>query len=781
MLRAGLLTGALCSQHTGGLPFRGLDGILHNKMERIEHFVPGSQEGELGVLARLRWPIPGLVARAYVLAYTEPDEMVLVPYCQGPSAIREILGSGRRAVALNFDPLLALVVETALDLPPARDLDAAVARLGDSLKQEIPLRRYLDGLYASTCPACLRPAVADYFIWDREQGAPIAKQLSCPACAWDGQAAVDAEDRERLAEVPARGMHYHYVLDRVAPQPQSVALRARLEQLLELYSPRNLYALAELTLKIESIFPEGPLQEVLKVLLADCLDRCSSLVVLPGHRARRRGLSRPARFLERNVWHAFESAVARFQALAAKPVAGLVGSLEAYREAAEEAAGVVGQGLVRDLGQNLPPRSLRLILVSPPALDSAVWSLSYLWSAWLLGAEAAAPLRPLLRQRTPDLAWYARVMAGSFRTLGSLLRDDGRIVVILSGQRPALVEALVVAAGQARLGMTSLVQGDSDYRLELAPTFPPAALGTDDARRTAVEGAIETIRMWGQPVPWRSLHAAVLARLVAAGLLGRASGAEDRGPSAPDWVAEQITAALHAAAFVRLPGPERGQELWWLAHPTNLAPPLCDRVESEAHQILRDALALTRDDFAAMLYARFPGTFTPDGDLVTSCLESYGYQASPDYWQLRREDVPASREAERSSMIRHLMALGRKLGYRASPREPFDVAWLEGQQARAVFVVRWQAAVAEALAMTGQAAAARPYLLIPGGRAALVSYKLAHNPLWQQQVDEAGWRFIKYRHVRQLVAQPEVDEYALRTIIGLDPIVERERAQLPLF
>ena len=96
--------------------------------------------------------------------------------------------------------------------------------------------------------------------------------------------------------------------------------------------------------------------------------------------------------------------------------------------------------------------------------------------------------------------------------------------------------------------------------------------------------------------------------------------------------------------------------------------------------------------------------------------------------------------------------------------------------------MRWQAAVGEALALGGQAAGAHPYLVIPGGRAALVSYKLAHNPLWQQAVDEAGWRFIKYRHVRQLVAQPEVDEYALQTIVGLDPIVEQEAgASFPLF
>jgi hypothetical protein len=35
--------------------------------------------------------------------------------------------------------------------------------------------------------------------------------------------------------------------------------------------------------------------------------------------------------------------------------------------------------------------------------------------------------------------------------------------------------------------------------------------------------------------------------------------------------------------------------------------------------------------------------------------------------------------------------------------------------------------------------------------------------------------------VRQLVDQPDINEYALQTIIGLDPIVEKEQAQLSLF
>lgn len=755
-------------------------------MEKIDYFVPGNQVVEQGILVRLRRPIPPGVTHVYTKIYTKPGEVVLAPYCQGPAVVREALDAGCRTLALNYDPVLIMVVEAALAPLPVRELDTAVARLGDSLKQGVPLRRYLTELYATTCPACLRPAVADYFVWDRERGAPVAKYLRCPACAWDGRTAVDPEDRERLDEVPVQGMHYHYVLDRVMPQRQGNAFHTRLQTLLTLYSARNLYALAELTLKIESLFPEGPTRQVLKVLLLDCLDRCCSLSPLPGSTARQRGLRRPGRFLERNVWHAFEQAATRLQDWTEKPVPGLVDSLESFPMSGEEGAGFVGQGLVRDLLRSLSPRSIRLILVSPPLLDSAVWSLSYLWGAWLLGTEAVAPLRPLLRQRTPDPTWYARVMAGSFRNLASLLGDRGRLVLIMTGQRPAMIEALLLAASEARLGVVTLVQCGADYRLELTPTFPQPVASTPTAlevqiQEMVVEAARGAIQVRGEPVAWRSLHTAVLRRLAETGLLVRMLENKDAMPSPFDAIAEQVKLALEVPVFLPLLGGEGEEMMWWLAHPTDVAAPLCDRVEAEAYQVLQDTLALTESDFARAVYACFPDALTPGAELVAACLRAYGHELTPDYWQLRREDLPAARQAERQDMIDLLLALGQRLGYQTAHWEPFDVAWLQGGQVRAAFVVHWRAAVSDALALSDRAAGIQPYLVIPGGRAALVSHKLAHNPLWQQVVDEAGWRFIKYRHVRQLASQSEVDEYVLRTVVGLDPIVEREQAQLPLF
>lgn len=765
-------------------------------MTPIEHFVPGSWAGGQGeeVLARLRWPVPPGVIRAYLEAYTRPGDSVLVPFCQDAAEVREVLHLERHALALHYDPVLLLVVQAALEPVPVRDLDAAVARLGDSRKQGIPLRQHMEALYATTCPACLRPAVADYFIW--EQGKPVAKQVHCPDCDYEGQAGVEPADLERLADIPTRGMHFYYILDRVAPQPAqpgSEGLRPRLESLLDLYTPRNLDALADLTLKIETMFAGGLLHRALLTLLLDCLDRCSALAPLPGSSVRRRGLTRPGRFVEWNVWRVFEEAAGRFRSLAAAglPAVALADSLERYQAQEDNAwVGFAGQGLVRDLPRHLAAHTLPLVLVSPPPLDSAAWSLSYLWGAWLLSPEAVAPLRPLLRQRTPDPVWYARVMSGSFRTMADLLTADGRILVTFADQRPAVLEALLWAAARAGLQAACVVQSGDDYRLEMvAASLPASAPGTVDNMRVQqaiAESLVETIRTRGETCPWRTLHAGVYRRLAERGLLGWA--ARQEGEAAPDLetIAEWVKAARDDPRLVRPADEEGGEELWWLAQPTDLPAPLSDRVEAAAYAVLQETPVLDEVTFAEQVYARCPGLLTPDAGLIDACLRAYGHELETGRWQLRAEDQPQTREAEQRRMIAGLLDLGQRLGYQAKALDGFDAAWLDGtisggNRVRAAFVVRWQAAVSEALALGDKAPGARLYLVIPGGRAELASYKLAHNPLWQATLDEAGWRFIKYRHVRQLMAQQEVDEYALRAIVGLDPIVEREAVQIPLF
>jgi len=116
--------------------------------------------------------------------------------------------------------------------------------------------------------------------------------------------------------------------------------------------------------------------------------------------------------------------------------------------------------------------------------------------------------------------------------------------------------------------------------------------------------------------------------------------------------------------------------------------------------------------------------------LLGACLLAYGQEAPDGRWQLRAEDQPDVRRAECATIVDGLAGFGRRLGYRSAARPPFDVAWYRAGQLHAVLQCagRPLSAICSSRPKRARRAA---YLVIPGGRSALVSLKLARNPEWQ--------------------------------------------------
>src|SRR5512135_998923 len=241
----------------------------------IDFFVPGIMPSPSGWLGGILTTWPSGLAATFIEAYTHPDAVVLDPFAASDVPIHEAVAAGRRSIATNSSPLATAWLRGCLSPPDPAALTAAVTRLGDSPKRGVPLREHLDQLYRTRCPACHRSAVADYFIWSREPADPRQKWVACPACGETGLAATDAGDLAVLDDVETRGLHYWYLLDRVAPA-QDAEARARAEALFEIYTPRALYVVADLLMKIEATFDEAT-QVHLKTTLFACLDAASSL------------------------------------------------------------------------------------------------------------------------------------------------------------------------------------------------------------------------------------------------------------------------------------------------------------------------------------------------------------------------------------------------------------------------------------------------------------------------------------------------------------------------
>jgi len=759
-------------------------------MGKIHHFVAGEPDVQTGFWRGLFDPPPAEVVRAYLQANTQPGDLVLDPFCCGGAVLRQAIDAGRRAIGSSFDPLAVRLTRLTLGPPTRRQLDAAVTRLGSSPRMGTPFLAHIEALYAVRCPRCGEHTPADAFVWERESSTVQPVDWQCRRCGHEG-VSPSRGGSESPDEIAGRqGPHYWHLVDRIAPAGDP--LRDRTQHLLELYTPRNLYALTSLLLKIESLFA-GEMEQTLKLLLLRCLDTCSSLHV-PDTTPRYR-LRPPAHFVERNVWRAFVAAADAFPAAESAPVF-LSDDPETILTRTAPGAALLPLGVHRLIGV-LPHGHARMILATPPQPDPAVWALSWLWTGWLFGRLVAEPFRPLLQQWRVDWNWYSRTMMAAFRALRALLVDGGTLVLAFDNPDPAQAEALALALAGAGYAPTAWIQQSDTHVYRLASRCaslpaPPPEIGelTDDLYRETSAAVRHLIAAHGEPVTGEALQLPLYQHLTDAGLLGQVAVTDDLEVSPRAWVAKVMQETLVGMEELVALGQDLDTEslFWWLKTGSPSSPPLSTRVEAAVHQMLLSHLILTEAALFEGIYRRFPGHLTPDRTLVATCLRSWGRQITPGHWQLRPEDQPERRDAEMASIRRDLGRLGQRLGFEvvsrpeaASPARPaFDLLWQDEGRPAYAFAIQWTARVHDLL-LAELPPGVQPCLVLPGGRAELVIFKMQRDPRLRRAASQGNWQFIKYRHLRRMMSQKDTDRHAFRQILGLDPIIERDGAQMPLF
>jgi hypothetical protein len=764
-----------------------------------------------GPLARYRPLQPLKAVDAYVRRLTRPGDLVVDLFCQGPTVIREAVAVGRRALGLSANPLLLVAAYPELSRPASDALNAAFTRLADGLKGDAPLRRYLPSLYQSACPTCGAAGVAEWFAWERDGDYPFEKSVRCPRCDGGQKGAADDADIESARRVQARGLAYYYALDRAAP-PDHPA-RERAAQLVELYTPRNLSALMDLAMRLERLTTREDEDVILALtgVLLDCFDVCSSLAPYNEERPRPRALRVPSRYMERNVWLCFEGGFSDLSSASSLSRLSCASPLlernEGERAAAWVRDGVEGYALVnypaRDARQIIPTGNAALIFTDPPRPDGVFWALSALWAGWLWDSPAARALRPFLSRRRFDWDWHCRMLRAALQTVGPLLTPTGHLVTMFSGPQDesgALLESVCLATSGAGYALDGWgYSPEVGYRLVWHWGAQDAGRGrqavTDDVEElerdltaTAGEAVVGALRERGEPASQAALHSSMCVRLVERGVLERAAATlertdEDEGKdrsTAFTLATHAVRRAWEAAPLVQLAAEGSS---WWLVDAGRVAEPLADRVGSWVWELLAQRPTWDLDDLVDAIYARSPGSLTPDLALALVCIDSYSVRDQEnDLLRLRPEDEPLRRAAELRTLRGDLLELGQRLGFEVSQQGRWDLRWLVEGQEIYVFDISAAAALGHHL-LTRRItdAGAQRCLLIPGGRAGLVSFKLQRDPRLARAVETDGWQFVKFRHLRRLLTEEELDRHALKTVLGLDPIVEQKAAQIPLF
>ena len=747
-------------------------------------FIPGKPTPPHGPLARYRPDQPAGAVGAYVRALAAPGDLVVDLFCQGPTVMRETVAAGRRALGLSVNPLLLVAAQSELDRRDPDALNAAFTHLADSPKGDVPLRRHLTSLYHSACPTCGEPGNAEWFAWDRDGNYPFKKAVRCARCEGLQEGTPDSQDLQAVKRIQPRGLAYYYALDRVAP-PDHPA-RERAAELVELYTPRNLSALMDLSRRLEGLETDEETRIALTSVLLDCFDAGSTLDPHGEERPRPRTLRPPSLYLERNVWLQFEQGFARLLAQETSPpmqrttdIAALVkGETTGYALATHAA---------RDLRQVIQPESATLIFIDPPRPDGPFWALSALWAGWLWDSPAARSLRPFLRRRRFDWDWHWHVLRAALKATGPLLTSTGHLITLFSSPDDELLESVCLAASSAGYtlegwGYSAEIGHRLIWRWEEQETGGRGQEALEgEAAVVAEESVISALRKRGEPTARATLHTGAYAELAGRGLLARLAALPKSVPSARSLAADAVQSALDSISLVQVAGQEGETTLWWLAEPGHVAPPLADRVDDLVWELLTQQSTWKQEELVNAVYARFSGHLTPDLELVLTCIDSYSVRAG-ETLRLRSEDDPLRRAAELGMLRNDLVGLGKRMGFEVKQQGSWDVRWLAEEREMYVFAISHSTALSQHLLAKRTAdEGAERCLVVPGGRAQLIGLKLRRDPRLAHAVVAESWQFVKFRHLRRLVAEEELDRHALKTVLGLDPIAEQEAAQIPLF
>lgn len=488
------------------------------------------------------------------------------------------------------------------------------------------------------------------------------------------------------------------------------------DQLLSLFTPRNLYALQTIAGKIETEFRDTPVGSVLRLAIAACLLPASRLNGYPGRVASlrlangrvREPSSRHQR--EVNVWRLFEQAF--------RDVRTAVGALGQDRPtprfAAEfaELGGMSAANLLwirarpAVVGQYLPPDSVDFVL-GAPSRSAGLEDLSfeYLATAWLLGREAAETLRlePLFGP-SGDRAdvGEAAAMRHAVGAAAGALKPGGWFSVLLEGDDTDRMIAAALAAAGAGLELVDAIPRESrrvgdatvlhfrktsaEDRLREAVQPEPLRLGVEAGHLTYPElatafeaGVVGLLRDRGEPARLARITPAVLMELQRRGLLrrlaqGRGTGNGDGdagGPAGVDRMERSGPALLAGLlreellrddhpSLVRLDEPDGTR--WWLRQPELAEAPLADRVEWSAFSVLSTAGQLDEAAFLDRIYALFPGLTSPDEELVRAALGAYA--SVDDRGRLHPRDDLSERLADHARMIGLLADYGHRLNCR---------------------------------------------------------------------------------------------------------------------
>jgi len=734
------------------------------------YYIPGETSKGNKPLDRYLPPVRNGVVSTWLDANVQKGRWLLDPFGAAPEIATEAARNGYNVLVTANNPILGFILEMQCNPPLRTDFQSAIAMLASTQVGGERLEPHIKSLYETKCDECNEIVQVKTFLWERDSKSPYARIYHCPNCGDSGERSTTQEDIDNAERFIPNTLSRARALERVTPLHDPD--RHHVEDALEVYLPRAIYALVTIVNKLSSIPRADKVRRLLSALMLLVFDRANTLWPYPKERQRPKQLTIPPQFREHNIWDALESGVDFWtSAVADIPIS-------IWPELPQSESGIcIFEGRIKDLPKTLDEIDVSAIVTSFPRPNQAFWTLSALWSGWLWGHEALEHYKSVLRRRRYDWGWHATAIQAALNNLVNNLGDKTPLFGLINEVEPGFLSAIIIGSLVSNLNLCSIALRSEDGQAQLSwqcsqeeKVSETKFSSIEDSISKSAKHYLQELR--GEPSPYIYLHAA--------GLFSLAGNPSLKGSLSPGEYLSKVQSSYQNAltyrnGFIRFGGSGKSIEIgqWWLKDYTRSIPPLADRIEVALVNILLKNKSSTFFEIDNAICKILPSISPPELEMIRECLNSYGERNSSDNdrWSIQEGDHPGNRRADIKELTKILIALGIRLGFttKMDAESIPTIYWIgdNGEKEYSFFL--------SASAILGKYLLGIPLprkkslMVIPGSRSNIVAYKLKHN-LYLKQIIEQGWQFIKFRHVRQLAERSNLSKDNLEEQLSLDPL-----------
>jgi len=741
-------------------------------------YIPGKSPPPDMPLGRFIPPIPAGMVSTWCQENLEQGDWVLDPFGFNPMVPVEIAASGYPVLVTVNNPIHAFMIKVIASAPKADELIAALQDLAVTPKGDERMEPYIRSLYHLDCAHCHNRIEADAFLWKKGAEHPFAAQVDCPFCGTQGEQPITDEILRSMPPLPPKRLHQARALNRIVSRDD--VLRPQVENALSAYPIRPLIILQTIINKLESLEQTARRRDLLIALILSAADQGNTLWAHPSPRNRPRQIVIPPVFQERNLWKVLEEAVDSWQVLE-NPV-----PVNDWQEHNTSTTGIsLFEGRIKELDPVPDDGFFSAVLTAFPRPNQAFWTLSALWTGWIWGQDAVAPIRPVLSRQRYDWNWHTNALRGVFESLREFHHPRIKFWGLIPENEPMLLLAALLAGNAAGFHLLNyaqslddqLAQCQWDLNIDHSMHVRP-----DPAMKVARQRISAYLNEKSEPAAYQQVHAAVVTGLANENMLAIDIFLQSINQIASEtqkWIEILFN---EGRLLTRVGGGTASLETgnWWLVDTSDTGIPLIDRLEEQIVRHLVQAKTTTAETIKNLVYRALPGLFTPRDEELLICLESYADLVDPKthQWVLRNSEEPAARRGDVANTQDALRQIADRLHFRQTGKDP--ISWFDDNETkpRYSFHVFSSAIVSKHISKSSRDAQMK-ILVLPGSRANLLAFKKQRDPVLAKKLDR-DFLVVKFRLVRDLEANPLLSRDLLREQIHADP-PEYRSSQLALF